>query len=1102
MATNFIVTTSELVAPAVLRLTFSQMPLSASNVGPNDSLNRLNYRVTGSSELVIQAVRPVKGDPFSVEVVGDRAFDVGQWVISFQNIQTALGQALETASVSLDVASLQKFFSPGAKNMSGEDVVRSNLNPIFDGPGWAAYVAATGYSDQKVQDLAKAAFFQNFLTTASDVYLEKLTTAISVDRAPNTGMSDDTLRELAIAVNANKVIVQPFLEVLQAYYGRESVVANVKAGVNEPFALTDGDTLLVTIDEEPMEVVFDAADFSNIGQATALEVVQVLNRTFLANGSNAYADITIDPSTSTRTVQIFSGRLGLFGSIVVTGGTAERVLRFPNIITTDATVGVNWIVMTHTSHPTLVPYGRAWIRFAGGTPNPAINEVFDNDYIVLHDPAFSAPNRGDFRIVSVGIYLGTKYIEIDNEDAVAESVAQATADGILFLDDAKTTINGTYFASAIQPWPEQVDVLLPATARAIDRTEKTGAYLNGEAAITIDPYEAFRTDDGTVQIAFPTDHTLQPGQFVQLQNFLPDYARDPYQALSYNTDITNTSFYGVTSVKLRDGRIFVRRDSDWAIFDPSIDKWSVFTDGSLASRVFAGSVLMNDGRVLIVGGSGSPLTSEIYDPEANAIVPTASMANSRSQYPQVGLLRDGRVVVSGGGSEVVEVYDPALSLWSVLSPTASNADRMVRSVITSDGWLVVMGGYKSFVGPSSKIAVFTPTAVEVQGNLPATRYAGTPIFVRRGPRGQIWYLGGYDSSDAAVNTVYVFDLARLEVVATYSLNYARAYGQITPLANGKFLLFGGTTLDSGLYFAGVSNGPPPELIDPFALVDSVRFRTYAPELTLNYEVTSVVQTLSDGRVLVASPLNPIYHTLNVHQQVASGGMHGRFKIVTTPTPDTITLETPNQKWRTNWLTGQVVPIDARKGVLQSGYLINTKDGVTITGTTTILSQQIIPGGAPPSILVSSVDGIPDAPGYLVFDFGTSTQSKPIRYLGVTSNQIRLDPSGVFEYTYAAGTEVTLLASKGVYAPASSLDLGVFYATASSAGRIAASAGIDSISGVGLTVNKTVLYPGDRGLGGQGLPAEGAQKLSDKVAVWGGDSITTELETAREGDGGA
>lgn len=1111
MAANFTLDTLELTAPAIARLTFSQMPLAASTVGEHDSTNKLNYSVVGPSDVQIALVRPVKGNPFAVEVVGTAAFDVGQWVFSFQNIETPLGQALETTQLSLEVDSLQKFFNAGVKNSTGEDIIRQHLNPIFDGPGWAAYVASCGYSDQKITDLAKAAFFQNFMTTASDVYLEKLTTAISVDRAPNTGMSDDTLRQLAIAVNANKVVVYPYLEVLQAYYGRESVVANIKAGVNEPFDLDADDTLLINVDGYEIVVVFDADDFSNIGEATALEVAQVLNRAFLNAGSRAYADVVLDPTTGTKTVQIFSGHLGLSGSILVHGGTAEKTLQLPKIITTDATTGVAWTIMTHTSHPTLVPYGRAWLRFAGGTPNPAINNVYDGDYVLLHDSAFSADNRGDFHIIKVGIYLGTKYLEFANTLATAESVSQATDDGLIFLDDSKTTINGTYFASAIQPWSDQVDVLLPATASAINRTEKTGAYLNGEAAVELDPYEAFRLEDGTVYIGFPSDHSLIAGQFVQLQNFEPIYDRDPFQSLSFNTDISTSSDFILTSaVELEDGKVLVRRRFDWAIFDPETNMWSENTDMSLADRSGYGGVLLENGQVLIVGGVGSPTTAEIYDQEADAIAPTASPNFTHTLLPSVGLLPNGKAFAFGGGvSDAVELYNSLDSSWTTIATSTTGAHVYQSAVVTKGGQIVCLGGCPTIATvPQYASAVRNVTALDEnqQKNytnlLPAGRFAGCALFVPKGPRGQVWYFGGYDTTSTAVDTVYVIDLATMTVVNTYTLNYPRAFGQILPLSNGKYVLFGGSTLDPSLVFAAYSAGPPPEIIDPMALSETMKFRTLAPELTLNYEIPSAAIALGDGRMLVTSPLNPIYHTINIMQQTADGGMSGKFKILTAPTTDSITIETPQHQWRTNWLAGQVVPVDATRGELQSGYLINPTDGVTITGTTTTLSQQIISGAAPASILVSSVVDIPDASGYLVFSFGTRFQSRPIRYLGVTSGQIRLDPSGIFEYTYLSGTEITLLASKGVYSPASTLNLGVFYATASSAGRIAASDDIDSIAAIGLTINKTILYPGDRGLAGQRLPAEGAQKLSDKVAVWGGDSITTELEAAREGDGGA
>jgi hypothetical protein len=76
-------------------------------------------------------------------------------------------------------------------------------------------------------------------------------------------------------------------------------------------------------------------------------------------------------------------------------------------------------------------------------------------------------------------------------------------------------------------------------------------------------------------------------------------------------------------------------------------------------------------------------------------------------------------------------------------------------------------------------------------------------------------------------------------------------------------------------------------------------------------------------------------------------------------------------------------------------------------------------------------------------------------------------------------------------------VGSFYLTDSNSGRINAEGTVENISGGGLNVDITIAYPGDRGLGGEGLPATG-QKFSDKVLVWGSNNLDIDEQDARLG----
>ena len=144
---------------------------------------------------------------------------------------------------------------------------------------------------------------------------------------------------------------------------------------------------------------------------------------------------------------------------------------------------------------------------------------------------------------------------------------------------------------------------------------------------------------------------------------------------------------GQASVRLKDGRVlmmggavpFVGKcpmacippvTASVEIYDPKTRKFSV--NGSLAApRTGGEALLLNDGRVLVVGGDGygNWITEiEIYDPatKTSVVVTLPADIQKLPVYPAVVLLADGRVLIAGGSyddldstSDVTLIFDPA-----------------------------------------------------------------------------------------------------------------------------------------------------------------------------------------------------------------------------------------------------------------------------------------------------------------------------------------------------------------------------------------------------------------------------------------------------------
>jgi N-acetylneuraminic acid mutarotase len=191
---------------------------------------------------------------------------------------------------------------------------------------------------------------------------------------------------------------------------------------------------------------------------------------------------------------------------------------------------------------------------------------------------------------------------------------------------------------------------------------------------------------------------------------------------------------------LQDGRVLVAGGSDGVsviadaeVYDPDADVWVEVAPMSQI-RKFHTATLLVDGKVLMAGGQtreSALASAEIYDPSDDSWTPVADLARPRSGH-SASLLRDGRVIVIGGsdlgasnvlGPETsAEIYDPVTDTWTLvtgdLRPRRGHA-----SVTLGDGRVVVVGG-EDLVGLSiSAVEVYDPVADswQIVGSLPDGR---------------------------------------------------------------------------------------------------------------------------------------------------------------------------------------------------------------------------------------------------------------------------------------------------------------------------------------------------------------------------------------------
>jgi hypothetical protein len=241
--------------------------------------------------------------------------------------------------------------------------------------------------------------------------------------------------------------------------------------------------------------------------------------------------------------------------------------------------------------------------------------------------------------------------------------------------------------------------------------------------------------------------------------------------------------------------------------------------------------------------------------------------------------------------------------------------------------------------------------------------------------------------------------------------------------------------------------------------------------------------------------------ISYNTSVNNGGLNDIHEALSATT-STLTFSTPDYKSYTHATTGKIVPVYAQDLGLTGPFAYDPHIGVGVTAIDGILAVGLNAYQNYTKITLNSGNALdfPNEPGYLVFEFGRKDTVYPVKYYGrLSSSELAIDGNFTFPVKLEIGSTVTLLHSKAAFVPTNPEDVGSFYLTNSPAGRVAAEQAIKDSFAAGLKLNIDIVYPGDRGLGNEGYPAENNYKLSDKVRVWAGNDIDGEIAAARNGE---
>ncbi len=150
-------------------------------------------------------------------------------------------------------------------------------------------------------------------------------------------------------------------------------------------------------------------------------------------------------------------------------------------------------------------------------------------------------------------------------------------------------------------------------------------------------------------------------------------------------------------------------------YDPITQTFTLTAQPLNVARTFAQCTLLQDGKVLITGGTdgrgNASNSAEIYDPATDAFTVTTGPMNEPRFDHTATLLPDGTVLVAGGGSGVsntAEIFDERTRTFTALGLMNDIRDQ-ASATLLGNGTVLIAGGITS-TGALNTAEIYDPVA--------------------------------------------------------------------------------------------------------------------------------------------------------------------------------------------------------------------------------------------------------------------------------------------------------------------------------------------------------------------------------------------------------
>lgn len=377
-----------------------------------------------------------------------------------------------------------------------------------------AIIKAISEQDDKNVDLLMEARKQLFLNSASGKYLIDLAAQNGFNLPQRSGLDQFGISKLAVPViNKPKQLLSTVNYLTEIVYAASTLHPSFFATQPEPYNLADGDNLTFATESNTVNIIINADSFSDITQVSASELAGYINGTQQAV---VFADTFYDRSVNARRLRISGKTYGLSSRIQCVGGTAQNIIRFPDITSTANTTGTNWIITKPAYYNDITTF-----TWDGVGVNPKTYNINIGDYCTIRGLVdgesvnFSALNG-----TSVVTDCGFNYFKIKTKNFLSANTTytQNTNTEILFTKAyARTLYDNDQFALNYEPQVGQLCMSIPPIPSIVRRDLKGSAHIHGAS------YPVSSFNQSSVTVPYPNNLPSSGVFTLKSDKFARDY---------------------------------------------------------------------------------------------------------------------------------------------------------------------------------------------------------------------------------------------------------------------------------------------------------------------------------------------------------------------------------------------------------------------------------------------------------------------------------------------------------------------------------------------------------------------------------------------------